>query len=445
MARLEAEVLSLLFDRRWRANPYPLYRHLREESPVHITPFGLVLVARHTDVQSGLRDPALSSDLGHVVGNASALGPTSPTETVRTAIRTIRYGRLDLVRHRSILVAALRRQDAGESLTFGSLVRRTLLFRDPPEHTRLRGLVNRAFTPRTIERLQSRVEAFVTELLGRQPKDRPFDLMTEFAYPLPLRIICELLGVPTTDTDQLINWSRQLALGLDPVAGLTDPTAIRRADNAAAALTAYLGQLLADRRRRPQADLLSTLADAEANGDTLSNDDIVVTAALLLIAGHETTVNLITTGLLTLLEHPDAMHTWSTTGDITDTAVEELLRYEAPVQTVSRVATQSTTIADTDIPAGTIVMFLIGSANRDPDEFDNPDHLDLTRQPNRHIGFGNGIHYCLGAALARAEARVALPALLARHPRLTESATNLSWRPGLAIRGLEEFPISFTT
>jgi cytochrome P450 len=320
----------------------------------------------------------------------------------------------------------------------------SLLFLDPPDHTRLRGLISKAFTPRRIEGLRETAESICAELLDdirqQHSPGEPFDLISALAYPLPVRVICELLGIPASDVPVFTGWSRVLARSVDPAV-------LRPADVQAAILDAqaelrdYLNDLLAARRRRPGGDLLSGLLAAEADGDRISADETVLLAKVLLIAGHETTVNLIGNGVLALMQFPDQFELLSQRPDLIPSAVDELLRFDSPVQFDARWATADLDLAGTTVKAGDGIMLLLGAANRDPAVFDAPGHLDVTRDARRHVAFGGGIHHCLGASLARLEGQVALSAILSNLRRL-ELAGQTSRRPTLTLRGLESLPVA---
>jgi cytochrome P450 len=444
---LGSEVLAFLLDTPHRADPYPLYRRLRQEDPVHATPFGLWLITRYDEAVAILRDPRLSSDLGGAAGSpARVVVEGSPAGRLaamaHVAAHLFGYAGAGLLgRAPSLLRAGAAAVRApAQPGPFGQLAAQALLLRDPPDHTRLRRLVSRAFTPRVVESLAPRIEELAEALLDQAGVEGVFDLMASFAYPLALTIICELLGIDPGDQRLLIAWSQALALGLDPVRILTDPTAARRADRAALELGDHLRGLVQARRLDLADDLVSKLVLAGEEDDALSDDEIVVMCALLLIAGHETTVNLIGNGLVALLRCPDALERWRDDPALGETGVEELLRFDGPVQTATRRALASVDIGERTIPAGDLVMVMIGAADRDPDHFEDPDRLVLDRSPNQHVAFGSGIHYCLGAALARLEVRIAMPILLRRHSRL--AAPTLRWRPSLAIRGLQELPVT---
>lgn len=320
----------------------------------------------------------------------------------------------------------------------------SLLFLDPPDHTRLRGLVSRAFTPRRIEGLRAMAESICAELLNdvkcRHSSDEPFDLVSTLAYPLPVRVICELLGIPEADVPVFTAWSRVLARSVDPPV-LRPPDVHAAILDAQAELRAYLADLLAARRRSPGSDLLSGLLEVEADGDRISADETVHLAAILLVAGHETTVNLIGNGVLALLRSPDQFELLLRRPDLTANAVDELLRFDSPVQFDARYATTDLDLAGTKVRAGDGIILILGAANRDPAVFDAPARLDVTRDARRHVAFGGGIHHCLGASLARLEGQVALTAILDTLGRI-ELAGPTVWRPTLTLRGLECLPVA---
>ncbi|HYZ99721.1 MAG TPA: cytochrome P450 [Acidimicrobiales bacterium] len=438
---LGLDVLRLLFDTTHRADPYPLYRRLRDDHPVHRTPLGLWLVTGHAEATAALRDPRLSSDIGGLIGNPAG---TADTGALRVLARLVGYAGPRALTFTPTLArtafAGPRSRHAGRE--FGRLASRALLLRDPPDHARLRRLVSRAFTPRAVEALTPRIEELTAQLLHRAAASGTCDLIADFAYPLPVTVICEMLGAPPTDHRRLIGWSRSLAAGLDPTQMLLDRSVAAAADRAALAVGDYLEALTRARRTHPTGDLISRLVAAGDHDDRLDDEEIVTMCALLLVAGHETTVNLIGNGVVALIRHPDARDRWLDEPELSPAAVEELLRYDGPVQTATRRAATTLDIGGREIPAGSLVMIVLGAANRDPHAFDDPDRLTLDRQPNQHLAFGSGIHYCLGASLARAEARIAIPALLRHQPRVHDD--HLAWRPGLALRGLQHLRVSLT-
>jgi cytochrome P450 PksS len=313
---------------------------------------------------------------------------------------------------------------------------------DDPDHGRLRALVSKAFTPRIIERLQGRIETLCEELLDDMERQRErkggTDLVASYALPLPATVIAELLGVPAEDQDRFHRWSNRLV-------SVSSGRDMLRALPAALSFVRYLRRLVEQRRADPEDDLITALIRAEEAGDRLSEDELLAMAFLLLVAGHETTVNLIASGTLALLEHPEQTERLRRDPSLTKTAVEELLRYTSPVELATeRYARKYTEIRDTRIPRGELVLAVLGSANRDERHFENPDVLDLARDPNRHLAFGRGgVHHCLGAPLARMEGQIALNSLLRRFPgaRLAMAPEDLHWRRGLFLRGLEKLPL----
>jgi len=353
------------FDDRWRQDPAPLYTRLLAERPVHRSPLGFWVVAGHSDCLAILRDRRVSS----------ALRTTEGERPPR-------------------LVADME----------------PFLFRDPPDHTRLRGLVQQAFTPKVVTRLRPSIEAQAQALISTCLERGEVDLVADLAYPLPVRVIADLLGVPASDQDLFTSWSHALARGLDPEF-LLPPDAVEERVRATAAFVEYFGALIDERRRRPGEDLLSLLVGASADGDQMSPGELLGTCILLLVAGHETTVNLIAGAIVALDRQPEGIDLWRSQPDLGRTAVEELLRYVSPVQVDARLATEDMVVGEVVVQAGEAMILLIGAANRDPSVFDSPAHLDLLRAPNPHLGFGFGIHHCLGAPLARAETDVVLQAL----------------------------------
>ena len=390
------------------ADPYPVFRELREEEPVHRSPvLGGVVLTRFADVKACLNDPRLSSD---------RITP--------------------LVRHRRD------REHAAEIQQLGRMLGLWAVFTDPPKHTQLRGLMTTAFTTRAVEQLRSRVEALVAELID-QVRDRgELDLIRDFAWPLPITVIAEMLGVPREDRPALKAWSDELAAFVG--SALATPDKYERAARSGGKMSDYFGDLIAKRRARPRGDLLSALVAAGEGHDTTSEDELVATAILLLFAGHETTTNLIGNGILSLLRHPAALHALRADPSLIVPAVEELLRYEGPTAAMVRIA-----LEDVGVPSGgTIgrsdrVFLMINAANRDPRQFEEPDRVDIRREPNRHIAFGYGLHFCVGAPLARLEAQIAIPALLRRLPDLALTPDPLPWLDSLVFRGVRSLPLTF--
>lgn len=316
---------------------------------------------------------------------------------------------------------------------------RNMLDLDAPDHTRLRALVHKAFTPSLIGRMRDRIQTLADELLQRAMPAGEIDVIKDYALPLPMTIITEILGVPARDHHKFHKWSKA-------VVSLTSPHATMRVIPSVWLFIRYLRQFFKKRRRDPRDDLATALIQAEEAGDKLSEDELLAMVFLLLIAGHETTVNLIGNGMLALLEHPDAMNRLQRDPALIKTAVEELLRYTSPVlMSTERYAREDLNLHGVTIPRGGMTLGVIGSANRDETVFENPDELDITREPNKHLSFGQGVHFCLGAPLARLEGEIAINTLLRRMPdlHLSVATESLRWRPSMFLRGLESLPVSF--
>ena len=389
------------------ANPYPLYRQLRSEDPVHWSDLfeGWVL-SRYEDVVFVLEDDRFSAD--------------------RRQARN------------RFLQQIVQRQEELQ----GPFARaRTMLTADPPEHTRLRGLVSKAFTPRAVQALRPRIQEIVDELLGGVIESGRMDVIRDLAYPLPVIVIAEMLGVSPADRDQFKKWSDEIAATTG--GPLVPSEVLERARRSAVELADYFGVVIEERRREPRDDLISALIAAEEKGHVLSQDDLMATLILLLVAGNETTTNLIGNGMLALLRHPDQMQELREAPSLIQTAVEELLRYDGPVQATGRVAMEDLEIGGKQIEKGQFVLTLLAAADRDPAQFPNPDELDITRRENRHVAFGYGIHFCVGAPLARLEGQSAISTLLQRIPSLRLETDDLQWGGSFILRGLKSLPVAF--
>ncbi|MDT3395907.1 cytochrome P450 [Streptomyces sp. B1866] len=398
--------LATLFDVRHRADPYPVYREWRASEPISQPQKGLFVLTRHEDCAAVLRDPRF----GHTEPDQT--GPLREASAVR----------------RDPLVG-----DDGRPV-------RSFLGLNPPDHTRLRGLVSKAFTPRMVARLAPRVEQVTAELLDAAlARGGPVDLIDALASPLPVIVISELLDVPLADRDRFTGWSHAMARGLDPdfllPAGLRDQQLRARGEFAE-----YFRELAARRRREPGEDLLSALVSVHDQGDTLTELELLTTCTLLLIAGHETTVNLIGNGTLALLRDPAQLDLLRAEPDLAERAVEELLRYDSPVQFTTRTALKDAEVGGVPVPKGAYALVVIGAAGRDPAAHDDPERLDIRREPSRHLAFGHGVHFCLGAPLARLEGRIALRELVARAPGL-RLAGEPAWKDNLVLRGLARLPV----
>ncbi|MDQ3792218.1 MAG: cytochrome P450 [Actinomycetota bacterium] len=397
-----------LLDPAFKANPYPTYAELRSTAPVHRVELpdglGIWLITRYDDVLAVLKDERLVKDWRKVL-TSEQLAQVPPIPPVMEALS------------------------------------RNMLDMDPPDHQRLRSLVSKAFTPRLIERLRPRVQAIADGLLDAVQDRGEMDLIDDYAFPLPITVIAELLGVPAEDRDSFREWSDAAVSGNTTQEHL-DKVLIPHMQ----AFTDYLHALFEEKRKNPKDDLVSALLRAEEAGDKLSEDELLGMVFLLLVAGHETTVNLIGNGVLALLQHPDQLQKLKDDPSLIKPAVEELLRYDGPVETsTERFAREDVRIGETVIPRGEMVLVVLAAADHDPERFADPDELDITRVDNRHLAFGKGIHHCLGAPLARMEGQIAISTLLARMPdlRLKGSPESLSWRPGLTLRGLRGLPLEF--
>ncbi|MFG1704870.1 cytochrome P450 [Nonomuraea sp. M3C6] len=368
------------FDPDFLRDPYAEYRELSERGAIFRTRGGLLVATTHELCTALLRDPRF----GHGSDPLDRRDPGQPVES--------------------------------------------FLWMDPPDHTRLRALVSRAFTPRMLERLRPRVEAITAELIGALPEEA--DLVSGLAYPLPVMVISELLGVPPEDHEQFRDWSDTLARSLDPM--LTEDL-LSETGRARREFRDYFRGLIAIRRERPGDDLLSALARVEE----LTEPELLATCVLLLVAGHETTVNLIGNGVLNLARHGLLRHAAERPRQV----VEEVLRYDPPVQLTGRNALEDVELGGVPVPKGTPVLGLIGAANRDPAVFPEPDRFDVTRDPGRHLAFGLGIHFCLGATLARMEGEIALSALAAAAPELELAEPAPPYKENVVLRGLAKLPV----
>jgi cytochrome P450 len=314
-----------------------------------------------------------------------------------------------------------------------------MLYRDPPDHTRLRSLVNKAFTARAVQRLQPRIEALATELLDDMERHGSMDVITDFAFPLALNGIAELLGARAEDKPRFREWSNSLSAAIDQN---RTPGVYEKADQSTVALGLYFREILHQRRRQPQDDLISGLIAAEQSGGHLSEEEIIATCILLLGAGQETTVDLIGNSMLALLRHPEQLELLRSDPSLAPRAVEELLRYDSPIQMTARIVHEDVAIAGQQMRRGDRVTMVLGSANRDPDVFVEPDRLDFSRGDKAHLSFGLGIHFCLGAPLARANGQIAINALLRRFPALRLENPEPEWRDGVVFHGLKALVVS---
>lgn len=398
-------LLLQLLDPANRPDPYRLCAQFRKGGALRLPDANLVVFSSYTDCDEVLRHPSSSSDnVNSTVARRQAEAGTAP-----------------------------RRQGPPG-----------FLFLDPPDHTRLRRLVSKAFAPRVVSALEPDIGSLVDGLLDRAADRGRFDVVDDFAYPLPVAVICRLLGVPLDDEPQFSRASALLAQALDPfstITGVPSDVASER-QQAAVWLREYFHALIERRRSHPGDDLLSALIAVEESGDQLTEEEIVSTCNLLLIAGHETTVNLIGNAVLAMLRNPGQ---WTALGADPGRApviVEETLRYDPPVQLVGRIALADMVIGGVEVPAGDVMMLLLAAAHRDPAEFDRPDVFDPERKGLRHLGFGRGAHYCLGAPLARLEAGVALSGVTARFPGARLLDTEPQYKANVTLRGLSQLSVA---
>ena len=388
-----------ILDPASRANPYPLYARLRE-TPVSVQEDGTYVGSTYREISLLLHNPRISSDERKSAQPARTLDTTSESTMP------------------------------------------PFIFTDPPEHTRLRRLVMHQFTPQRIAGMQEQIEQTVNALLDARKQQNQFDLVQDFAYPLPVTIICRLLGVPREDEPRFRGWSSALVRTLDPIESLSEAE-VQQAEQSSTQMRAYLKQLSETRRAHPQDDLFSGLVAGEDPDGRLSEPDLLATMRLLLIAGHETTVNLITNSMLALLRHPEVFDHLRRNPDLVIPTVEEVLRYDPPVQFRTRTTLTDVPVAGVTIPQGARVVLLLAAGSRDPARFVDPDRFWPEREDNEHLGFGGGDHYCVGAPLARREAVTALKTLTRRldAPRLVIDPP--PYRKNAALRGPEHLQIAF--
>jgi cytochrome P450 len=394
-----------LFGPEMLEDPYPFYHRLRAASPVFWAEgLDAWLATRYDDAAAALRNSQLSSD-----------------RSVRLRQRMAGKGLDDLLTRSS----------------------RSMIHLDPPDHTRQRTLVNKAFTPRAVDAMAPHIQALVDGCLDAVQGRGAMDVIADLAYPLPVTVIAEMLGVPPEDRARFKKWSDEISFFLSGNAAEAPPEELRRSLHSRGELVDYFRAVVARRRAQPQADLLTALAQAEEAGGRLSEDEVYDNAVLLLIAGNETTTNLIGNGLLALLRHPDQLRKLQADPSLIPNAVEELLRYDGPVQFTTRVAKTDLTLGGQAVRAGQMVFLMLGAANRDPAQFPEPDRLDVTRKDVKHIAFGAGPHFCLGAPLARLEGQIAFRTLLRRLPGLRLAEGPIEHRNNINLRGLQALPVRF--
>ena len=402
------------YDSAVMADPYPSYHYLREEDPIHYSNIlKSWVLTRYEDVRPSLNDRRLSAD------------------------RISPY------------LARLPPEKRKKVITVGPMLQKWAVFMDPPDHTRMRRLLNHGFTSTALAEFRPKVETIVEEMIDRLVEKgsggEEVDFINSFAYHLPAIVIAVMLGVPESDVEQFRAWAVDLAPFVGSATDTPDKLAL--AERSARALASYFASIIEERRLRPPKPEDVTVIDhmvvAEEEGDTLSLAELKSNCVLLLFAGHETTTNLLGNGLLALIRNPDELRRFQENPSLAESAVEELLRYDGPVGSVSRSALLNIEIGDKIIPKGVRVFCMMNAANRDPRQFDNPEHLDIAREKNRHVIFGYGIHFCVGAPLARMEGRFALSAMMKRMKEIDLGDNPPVWRDSLVLRGLSSLPIRF--
>jgi cytochrome P450 len=386
-------------------DPYPTYRRFQAEGPIHFTALGsgFQTVFSYSLVSSLLRDPRFSAK------RSGAMLATIPEQ------------------HRSNYAPLM------------GMLAQWLLFMDPPEHSRLRKLMNKGFTPVVAEMLRPQIEGFLDRMFDDLDGRTEIEFMSQLAHPFPARVIAELLGIPPSMNDDLLRWSEAIAMMLGNPH--RTPEQCTAAQDAILALTNFFRAAVATRRRNPGSDLISLLLEIEADGEWLTEDELLAQCVMLLFGGHETTRNLIGNGIYTLLQHPDALASLRDDPSSIRSCVEELLRFQSPVQFIARVAKEDLTIEDTEIHAGEVVMLMLGAANRDPARFDDADVFDLSRENNSHLAFGAGPHFCIGNQIARLEAQMFILKFAQRFQHFQLADDQPQWSPNLALRGFKSLPI----
>ena len=398
------ELLVRLLDPANRANPYPAYEEIRERGPLRLPKFNLTVFSTYRDCDDVLRHPSSASDrLKSTVAQREIAAGNQPRPLGPPGF----------------------------------------LFLDPPDHTRLRKLVSKAFAPKVVKALEPDITALVDALLDNIAERGRFDVIADLAYPLPVAVICRLLGVPLEDEPEFSRASALLAQALDPFITFTGQAADGSESRLQAGLwlREYLRDLITRRRADPGDDLMSGLIHVEESGDQLTEEEIIATCNLLLVAGHETTVNLIANAILAMLRHPKQWAALGNDASRVSAVVEETLRYDPPVQLMGRIAADDMTIGDTTVVKGDTMMLLLAAAQHDPAAFDRPAQFDPDRESIRHLGFGKGPHFCLGAPLARLEAAVALSAVTARFPH-ARMDSEPQYKQNLTLRGMSTLSVT---
>lgn len=397
---------SALTSEAFNQNPYPLYHELRQQAPVYWSEaWGCWLLTRYDDITWTLQDYQTFTSLGRLTATMEL--PEPLWERVAPLVRHYSQGLINV---------------------------------DPPDHTRMRQLVHMAFTPRAIRKMRAYIEDIVERLIDEQIERGFMDVIWDFSYPLPVTVIAEMMGIPVEDHAKFKRWSGEIVGFM--ATPKPRPEVLLKSQDALLAMQQYFRDIYAKRRLAPEDDLITALVRAELEGDKLSEEEMVSSCVTILIGGHETTTYLIANGVYALLQHPDQLRRLRDNPALDASATEEFLRYEGPFQRNRRIATRDVVIGDMTIKKDQLILQFLGAANRDPSRFDQPDALDLARSPNKHLAFGYGPHFCLGAPLARLEAPVAIRALLQKLPKIRLAHEDLEWNSAL-FRGLKSLPIEF--
>lgn len=393
------------YDPKFQANPYAFYHNLRSVEPIHQSFTGMWVITRYADAKAVLRDP-------------------------RFCVNKMSNN----IQHKSHYLAQ------GNFNTLAQVTSKWLIFLDPPEHTRLRGLISKAFSATSVKFLRPQIQQIADELISEVRHKGLMDIISDFACPLPCNVIAAILGVPIEDWSKLYHWADKLSNILDPLRSLED---YEQMNKVALEFTDYFQNLIAQRQENLQEDLLSALIAVKEQDNKLSEEEIISICMLLFFTGEETTVNLIGNGMLALLHHPQQMQQIKAQPMLIQSAVEEILRYDSPIQITTRIATEDVVLDDVTVRCGEKVLVVLGAANRDPAQFPEPDCFDITRVNNHHLAFADGIHYCVGATLTRIEGEIAINALIQKLPELTLSQDKHEWRNKVAFRSLKALPVTF--
>jgi pimeloyl-[acyl-carrier protein] synthase len=402
-----SRVVSRLYGRLFSSNPYPLYKFLRSHYPLLRTPIGFWISTRYDNCVNVLRDKRFAAfDLNAL----DAFPPDDGLKSMREALK------------------------------------HAIVFRNPPDHTRLRKLMNTFFSPAVCAGLEPTIQRIFDNLLDKVQErgstaSGTLDMIKDLAFPFPIDVLAEVMGASEEDKPIFRDWMRTLGVPLDPVISANDPGVEVR--QAVAAVRKYFSELAAERRKHPREDLISIMVSAEERGDFATEEELVFSAMFTLLAGHETTMNMIGNGMLALMRNPYALARLRSDPSLIDSALDEFLRFDSPVQVTFRTATEDIEVAGKTVPKGEHVVVFLGAANRDPERFADPDKLDIARPENHHLSFAAGPHRCIGEVLARVEGRVAFETILRRMPKLALANPNPKWRPAMSLRGLQALPLVF--